>query len=87
MGQFSVEKPVAPGSVLSGNQHRELASFQFGDCHDTYWLRPVQGTTVVFAFFGKDFTADPQTHDVSIKRTRQNASANARRKASRSPSR
>jgi hypothetical protein len=21
MGQFSVEKPVAPGSVLSGNQH------------------------------------------------------------------
>jgi hypothetical protein len=23
MGQFSVEKPVAPGSVLSGNQQRE----------------------------------------------------------------
>jgi len=23
MGQFSVEKPVAPGSVLSGNQHAE----------------------------------------------------------------
>jgi len=22
MGQFSVEKPLAPGSVLSGNQHR-----------------------------------------------------------------
>jgi hypothetical protein len=21
MGQFSVEKPLAPGSVLSGNQH------------------------------------------------------------------
>ena len=24
MGQFSVEKPVAPGSVLSGNQHTEV---------------------------------------------------------------
>ena len=24
MGQFSVEKPVPPGSVLSGNQHVEL---------------------------------------------------------------
>jgi hypothetical protein len=24
MGQFSVEKPVAPGSVLGGNQHNEL---------------------------------------------------------------
>ena len=24
MGQFSVEKPVAPGSVLSGNQHSEI---------------------------------------------------------------
>jgi hypothetical protein len=23
MGQFSVEKPVLPGSVLSGNQHFE----------------------------------------------------------------
>jgi hypothetical protein len=23
MGQFSVEKPGLPGSVLSGNQHRE----------------------------------------------------------------
>ena len=23
MGQFSVEKPVAPGSVLSGNQHSD----------------------------------------------------------------
>ena len=25
MGQFSVEKPVAPGSVLSGNQHARVA--------------------------------------------------------------
>src|ERR1700727_417566 len=25
MGQFSVEKPVAPGSVLSGNQQTDLA--------------------------------------------------------------
>ena len=24
MGQFSVEKPVAPGSALSGNQHSDL---------------------------------------------------------------
>ena len=24
MGQFSVEKPVLPGSVLSGNQHNTL---------------------------------------------------------------
>ena len=24
MGQFSVEKPVAPGSVLSGNQQQEV---------------------------------------------------------------
>jgi hypothetical protein len=24
MGQFSVEKPALPGSVLSGNQHRIL---------------------------------------------------------------
>jgi hypothetical protein len=30
MGQFSVEKPVAPGSVLSGNQHQEAKS-EFGD--------------------------------------------------------
>jgi hypothetical protein len=28
MGQFSAEKPVAPGSVLSGNQQR--ISFDFG---------------------------------------------------------
>jgi hypothetical protein len=27
MGQFSVEKPVAPGSVLSGNQHALLQRF------------------------------------------------------------
>ena len=26
MGQFSVEKPVLPGSVLSGNQHSVLES-------------------------------------------------------------
>ncbi len=26
MGQFSVEKPVAPGSVLSGNQHADGTS-------------------------------------------------------------
>jgi hypothetical protein len=26
MGQFSVEKPVAPGSVLSGNQQHEKLS-------------------------------------------------------------
>jgi hypothetical protein len=25
MGQFSAEKPVAPGSALSGNQHRKPA--------------------------------------------------------------
>ena len=24
MGQFSVEKPVPPGSVLSGNQHASV---------------------------------------------------------------
>jgi len=26
MGQFSAEKPVAPGSALSGNQHEEEGS-------------------------------------------------------------
>ena len=26
MGQFSVEKPVAPGSVLSGNQQLRLTA-------------------------------------------------------------
>jgi hypothetical protein len=68
-------------SVLSDRAGR-VASFQVG-CHATYWLRPVQGTTVVFAFFGKECAAD----DVSITRTRRNASASARRAASRSPSR
>ena len=29
MGQFSVEKPELPGSVLSGNQHDQLATFVF----------------------------------------------------------
>ena len=36
MGQFSVEKPVAPGSVLSGNQqheHAELAQRSRTDPH------------------------------------------------------
>jgi hypothetical protein len=28
MGQFSVEKPVAPGSVLSGNQHSEALALR-----------------------------------------------------------
>jgi hypothetical protein len=27
MGQFSAEKPVAPGSVLSGNQHKRNKRF------------------------------------------------------------
>jgi hypothetical protein len=29
MGQFSVEKPVAPGSVLSGNQHSADAEHSY----------------------------------------------------------
>jgi hypothetical protein len=29
MGQFSAEKPVAPGSVLSGNQQNVEAKFFF----------------------------------------------------------
>ena len=29
MGQFSVEKPVAPGSTLSGNQQYTLLQFMF----------------------------------------------------------
>jgi hypothetical protein len=28
MGQFSVEKPVAPGSALSGNQHIDADMMQ-----------------------------------------------------------
>jgi hypothetical protein len=31
MGQFSVEKPVAPGSVLSGNQQLGLYPLRRGD--------------------------------------------------------
>ena len=30
MGQFSVEKPVLPGSVLSGNQHAPVCAGQAG---------------------------------------------------------
>jgi hypothetical protein len=29
MGQFSVEKPALPGSVLSGNQQGVLGSYNF----------------------------------------------------------
>ena len=43
MGQFSVEKPVPPGSALSGNQHLGAFSVLFGllgpDC-------PVAGIVV-----------------------------------------
>src|ERR1700722_962998 len=31
MGQFSVEKPVAPGSVLSGNQQTDTLAVSNGD--------------------------------------------------------
>ena len=31
MGQFSVEKPVPPGSALSGNQHRVIAVVERGE--------------------------------------------------------
>ena len=31
MGQFSVEKPVAPGSALSGNQHSHIAEKHLDD--------------------------------------------------------
>jgi hypothetical protein len=33
MGQFSVEKPVLPGSVLSGNQHKALRAEPNGCAH------------------------------------------------------
>ena len=39
MGQFSVEKPVAPGSVLSGNQHiarEEVAGAEQEFVHVTF---------------------------------------------------
>ena len=31
------------GKLGAKRLHRELASFQFGDCHATNWLRPVLG--------------------------------------------
>jgi L-alanine-DL-glutamate epimerase-like enolase superfamily enzyme len=31
MGQFSMEKPVAPGSALSGNQQREILEQEAAD--------------------------------------------------------
>ena len=34
MGQFSVEKPVAPGSVLSGNQHSNYKSSESSEFED-----------------------------------------------------
>ena len=58
----------------------ERASFQFGDCHATYWLRPVQGAAVVFAFFGKDFAADPGN-------SRRQHHANASERVCQRPSR
>jgi hypothetical protein len=39
MGQFSVEKPVMPGSVLSGNQHRS-AQRPFGDLNHEQSKQP-----------------------------------------------
>ena len=41
----------------------------------------------VFGSLGQTLQLTRETHDVSITRTRQNASASARRAASRSPSR
>jgi hypothetical protein len=42
MGQFSVEKPVAPGSVLSGNQQNDAAEALDGRlCEEACWV-PVQ---------------------------------------------
>jgi len=48
MGQFSVEKPVAPGSVLSGNQHKgDIQQFcpqaTYGNIADC--MRPHLGET------------------------------------------
>ena len=39
MGQFSVEKPVAPGSVLSGNQQRLGLTLDRNACHRPRLLR------------------------------------------------
>ena len=72
------KKPV--GKLGAKRLRRELASFQIGDCHATYWLRPVQGTAVVFAFFGKDFAADPGN---SRRQHQANASERVCQRASR----
>ena len=68
------------GKLGAKRLHRELASFQFGDCHDAYWLRPVQGTAVVFAFFEKDFAVDPGN-------SRRQHHANASERVCQRPSR
>ena len=68
------------GRLGAERLRRELASFQFGDCHATDWLRPVQGTAVVFAFFGKDFAADPGN-------SRRQHHANASERVCQRPSR
>jgi hypothetical protein len=41
MGQFSVEKPVAPGSVLSGNQHGLALNSNYTISRDRAFWRAV----------------------------------------------
>ena len=62
MGQFSAEKPVAPGSVLSGNQQKALCAKQ-----------PTLSTTTVRWAPGCSGNTSPNDYRV----TRQLASARA----------
>jgi hypothetical protein len=43
MGQFSAEKPVPPGSALSGNQHREHLTFPAAPVSPALPMRAVPG--------------------------------------------
>ena len=59
MGQFSVEKPVAPGSALSGNQHLKL--FWGGGEVDPGDLHVSKAMATMGAFKGAIHALDPKT--------------------------